>query len=100
MNRSIAVAAIACALSLFATSAVAHDPKEHAKEKAAAEAKANCAAMKNMDMSKMNPNDPVAVAMHKKCAGTEAQEPGHVDAHHHAAAPPVAPAKRDEHGEH
>ncbi len=44
-------------------SAQAHDPKEHMAD---AE-KADCAAMKDMDHSKMDMNDPVTMAMMKKC---------------------------------
>lgn len=47
--------------------ACAHDPKEHAKEAAAAKAGPDCAAMKDMDHSKMDPNDPVMKAMMAKC---------------------------------
>ena len=43
--------------------AQAHDPKEHMKD---AE-KPDCAAMNNMDHSKMDRNDPVMQAMMKKC---------------------------------
>lgn len=45
----------------------AHDPKEHAKEAAATKAGPDCAAMKDMDHSKMDPNDPVMKAMMAKC---------------------------------
>lgn len=41
----------------------AHDPKEHMKD---AE-KPDCSAMKDMDHSKMDMNDPVMQAMMKKC---------------------------------
>lgn len=44
-------------------SAQAHDPKEHMKN---AE-NPNCAAMKDMDHSKMDMNDPVMHAMMKQC---------------------------------
>tara|TARA_R110002049_G_scaffold72267_5_gene186450 strand:- start:300 stop:593 length:294 start_codon:yes stop_codon:yes gene_type:complete len=47
----------------IALSAQAHDPKEHMKD---AE-DPNCAAMKNMDHSKMDMNDPVMQAMMKQC---------------------------------
>ncbi len=46
-----------------AFSAQAHDPKEHMKD---AE-NPNCAAMKDMDHSKMDMNDPVNQAMMKQC---------------------------------
>lgn len=44
-------------------SAQAHDPKEHMAD---AE-KPDCAAMKDMDHSKMDMNDPVTMAMMKQC---------------------------------
>ncbi len=47
----------------IAFSAQAHDPKEHMKD---AE-NPNCAAMKGMDHSKMDMNDPVMQAMMKQC---------------------------------
>lgn len=54
----IAFAALGVAFSVQA-----HDPKEHMKD---AE-NPNCAAMKNMDHSKMDMKDPVMQAMMKQC---------------------------------
>ena len=53
------------ALTIVATAmnAQAHEPKEHMKD---AE-KPDCSAMKDMDHSKMDMNDPVMQAMMKKC---------------------------------
>ena len=53
------------ALTVFtiALSVQAHDPKEHMKD---AE-KPDCSAMKDMDHSKMDMDDPVIQAMMKKC---------------------------------
>jgi hypothetical protein len=52
-------------LSTYTINAYAHDPKEHAKEK---EKQApNCAAMQDMEKSKMDKSDPVMMAMMKKC---------------------------------
>lgn len=50
-------------VTALASAAQAHDPKEHMKD---AE-KPNCAAMKDMDHSKMDMNDPVTQAMMKQC---------------------------------
>jgi len=47
----------------IAFSAQAHEPKEHMKD---AE-KPDCTAMKNMDHSKMDMNDPVMQAMMQQC---------------------------------
>lgn len=47
----------------YAVNVYAHDPKEHAKEKEAP----NCMAMQDMEMGGMDKNDPIAMAMMKKC---------------------------------
>lgn len=57
---------IAFSTLAFTLSAQAHDPKEHMKD---AE-KPNCAAMENMDHSKMDMQDPIAQAMMKQCMGS------------------------------
>lgn len=62
------------ALSLAAPLAYAHDPKEHAKEAIAAKARATCAAMKDMDPSTMDPNDPVMQAMMARCGPSPAHD--------------------------
>ena len=62
------------ALSLCMQMASAHDPKEHAKEAAAANAGPNCAAMQDRDASKMDPNDPVMKAMMIQCSGASHHE--------------------------
>lgn len=59
---------LAVALFSLAQIAFAHDPAEHAREAAEAKKGANCAAMKDMDMSKTDPNDPVMKAMMAKCS--------------------------------
>ena len=60
ISLSIAISTLA-----FTLSAQAHDPKEHMNN---AE-KPDCAAMENMDHSKMDMNDPVMQAMMKQCMG-------------------------------
>ena len=60
ITMSIAISTLA-----FTLSAQAHDPKEHMNN---AE-KPDCAAMENMDHSKMDMNDPVMQAMMKLCMG-------------------------------
>lgn len=55
--------AIALAVSTWTVSVQAHDPSMH-KEKAE---KPDCTAIKNMDHSKKDANDPVMQAMMKKC---------------------------------
>lgn len=63
MNTKRFTPIIAFAALGTAFSAQAHDPKEHMKD---AE-KPDCAAMKNMDHSKMDMSDPVMQAMMKQC---------------------------------
>ncbi len=50
-------------ITALASTAQAHEPEQHMKD---AE-KPNCAAMKDMDHSKMDMNDPVMQAMMKQC---------------------------------
>ncbi len=86
-------------LSLSIPSAYAHDPKEHAREAAEAKAGPNCAALHDMDHSKMDPNDPVMKAMMARCAAA-----GHsrMDMDHEALAQPTpgAAATPHDHGSH
>ena len=50
----------------FALPAFAHDPSQHKPGDAQ---DPDCAKMQHMDMSKMDPKDPVMKAMHDKCMG-------------------------------
>lgn len=74
-------------LTLVSVSAIAHDPKEHQKEAAQS---ADCAKLKDMDMSKMDMNDPVVKALHQKCEAQMHHEHGdsnkHSEADHAASA--------------
>jgi hypothetical protein len=63
---------------LLALSSQAHDPAEHIK---GAE-KPDCAAMKNMDPSKMDRDDPVVQAMMQKCVDEMHQEVSRPDDSH------------------
>lgn len=67
--KSIIKTTTAVILAFSVQAALAHDPAEHAKEAASANAAPDCMKMKDMDMSKMDMNDPVVQAMHKKCMG-------------------------------
>lgn len=63
---------------LLALSAQAHEPKEHMKEAQAPD----CAAMKDMDHSKMDMKDPVMQAMMQKCMkAMHKDEGGSYEAH-------------------
>ena len=73
----------------FAQGAFAHDPAEHAREAAEAKKGADCAAMKKMDMSKMDVNDPIMKAMMTKCAQHSEGQHEHAG-HSHADAPAAA----------
>ena len=76
MKRYVPLA-LSLGLAAFSLAALAHDPKLHKKEGAAAP---DCSKMKDMDMSKMDPNDPVMKAMHDKCKDAHAK---HDDMHAH-----------------
>jgi hypothetical protein len=56
------ISTLTIVLSTYTINASAHDPKEHAKENEAAKCE------KMQDMGKMDKNDPVMMAMMKKCA--------------------------------
>lgn len=61
-------------VSLFSIASVhAHDPSEHKTKRE----KPKCEAMKNMDHSKMDANDPIRMAMMKKCMSEESAENHH-----------------------
>jgi len=59
--------------SLFILPVQAHDPALHMEN---AE-KPKCGAMKNMDHSKMDANDPVMLALMKKCKNAAADSSSH-----------------------
>jgi len=83
MNNTLRLT-LAAALFTLTQGAFAHDPAEHAKEAEEAKAKANCDAMKKMDMSKMDPNDAVMKAMMAKCSAAKkpAEKKGAAKADH------------------
>lgn len=84
-------------LALVSHIAFAHDPKEHEKEQREAQAGPDCAAMKDMDMSKMDMNDPIMKAIHEKCMGHQ-DDPSNAPAPTQPPRPPAAP--QDPHGAH
>lgn len=105
MNKLISTS-IASAFLLNTMQSFAHDPSLHQQNAQ----KPECASMKNMDMSKVDMNDPVMKAMHDKCMGA-ADHDG--DDHHgstdHSKAQTPAPVqvpsdkgtpKPDDHGGH
>lgn len=69
----LAVPALALTLSVQA-----HEPEEHMKD---AE-QPDCMAMKDMDHSTMDMNDPVMQAMMKKCMGAMHGDPSESDREH------------------
>lgn len=80
-----------------AFSAQAHDPKEHMKD---AE-NPNCAAMKDMDHSKMDMNDPVMQAMMKQCMKDMHHGNGdHSKSHEDASEDDHKKASEEQHSEH
>lgn len=82
------------ALVVAAPLAFAHDPAEHAKEAAAKNAAPDCAAIKDRDHSKMDPNDPVTQALMARCGKAGV----HTGMDHGKAG--SASAKPDAHGGH
>lgn len=60
--KTIPIAAL-ISLSLLSFSVVAHDPSLHKKSNE----KPNCAAIKDMDHTMMDADDPVMLAMMKRC---------------------------------
>lgn len=78
MKRHLLLYLIALPALVLTLTAQAHDPKKHMNEKQTPD----CAAMKEMDHSKMNMNDPVMQAMMQKCMGkdTKMSSDGHDEA--------------------
>lgn len=76
-TKTIPIAAL-ISLSLLSFSAAAHDPSLHKKS----DEKPNCAAMKDMDHTTMNADDPVMRAMMKRChaASSNQEGPSHDEA--------------------
>ena len=111
MNARMLSYAMATVFCVVALPAMAHDPKEHAKEAAAAKAGPDCEKMKTMDMSNMSKNDPTMLAMQSKCAkhmqpaetGSKAgsHDDDHGEGHEKHADDHAADAgAQDEHGDH
>jgi hypothetical protein len=74
---------IAASSVLWLNSAYAHDASMHKKDNAE---KPKCEAMKDMDYSKMDMNDPIIQAMMKQCMASEHHETKtekHEDNGHH-----------------
>jgi len=63
MKTKLLSFAIIFSALIYGLSAQAHDPKEHMQDAQ----KPDCAAMDNMDQSRMDMNDPVMQAMMKQC---------------------------------
>ncbi|SEQ17852.1 hypothetical protein SAMN04488038_104192 [Solimonas aquatica] len=99
MNKTLRLVSIV-ALGAFAQLASAHDPAEHAKEAAAKNAAPDCAAMNNMDSSKMDMNDPVMKAMMAKCGGMNHDDMQGMDHSKMDMKSMKMPAKPDAHGDH
>jgi|GEM_PF-160955 len=81
MKRKILSPVLVLIVLGVALSAQAHDPKEHMKDAK----KPDCAAMKNMDHSKMDKNDPVMQAMMKQCMKDQHQDVGHGEEQSHGS---------------
>jgi len=81
MKRKLLSPILLLAALGVAFTAQAHDPKEHMKDAK----KPDCAAMKNMDHSKMDKNDPVMQAMMKQCMKDMHKDEGHGEEHNHGS---------------
>lgn len=62
---------LSLALTAMSLSALAHDPSLHKKKDAAPP---DCARMQDMDLSKMDMNDPLMKALHDKCKNALAHD--------------------------
>lgn len=104
-SHSLRFTMLAFALAI-AVPALAHDPKEHAREAAAAKAGPDCEKLKQMDTSRMDKNDPVLLAMQGKCAkhmdgaAHDGDEKGKRTDDHHEDKHDAAEASHDGHGGH
>lgn len=90
MKRQLFSSFTGIAAIFLALSAQAHEPGEHMKD---AE-QPDCAAMKVMDHSKMDMDDPVMQAMMQRCMDEMHQDETGSDASH------ADHAQQDEHGSH
>lgn len=98
MNHTLRLLS-ALALGAAAQLTQAHDPAEHARDAAASKGP-NCAAMKDMDHSQMNPNDPVMKAMMARCGDAmKSHDAGHSPMGKPQQAPAATPA-HNHHGSH
>ena len=78
MKKCIVSAAAVAAGLFIATPLLAdHDQPGHTHGQKQGQAEADCAAMKTMDHSKMDMNDPGMMAMMKKCMPSMRGESGH-----------------------
>ena len=74
------ITTLSFALAAVSAPALAHDPSLHQKDGAPPA----CARMKNMDLSKMEPNDPVLKAMQLQCQDSSTDDDEDSDSHDHA----------------
>lgn len=63
MSKQISFLASALVIALYAVPGLAHDPDEHEAESVSPD----CAAIENIDASKVDSNDPVTLAILQKC---------------------------------
>ena len=79
------------AFAMLSLPALAHDPKFHQHDAAAAP---DCTKMKDMDMSQMDKNDPVMKALRQKCKGQmdHGDMPNHQTNATHGSAQQTPPA--------
>lgn len=82
-NSTNTILAIVTSSVLLLSTAYAHDPSQHKKENAE---KPKCEAIKNMDTSTMDMNDPIMQAMMKQCSESSGHGDVHKEMGHHGDA--------------
>lgn len=80
MSKRISLLASALVIALYAVPGLTHDPDEHEAESVSPD----CAAIENIDASKVDSNDPVTLAILQKCQDmVHDHDDDRVDEHDH-----------------
>lgn len=81
MSKRISLLASALVIALYAVPGLTHDPDEHEAESVSPD----CAAIENIDASKVDSNDPVTLAILQKCQDMvhDDDDADHDDEHDH-----------------
>ena len=80
MSKQVSLLTSALVIALYAVPGLTHDPDEHEAESVSPD----CAAIENIDASKVDSNDLVTLAILQKCQDTvQDDNVDHVDEHDH-----------------